>query len=118
MSKTYVLNWIDALAKTYDQNKDNIGKTKDGILIPVSHIAVNIPLQINLDADGNFKGADVIEDRDDRRTIIPATEKSAVRTTGITPMPLDDTLAYIAKDCYPNLIKNDKDAERYPKYIT
>ena len=117
MSKTYVLNWIDALAKTYDQNKDNIGKTKDGILIPVSHIAVNIPLQINLDADGNFKGADVIEDRDDRRTIIPATEKSAVRTTGITPMPLDDTLAYIAKDCYPNLIKNDKDAERYPKYI-
>ena len=30
MSKTYVLNWIDALAKTYDQNKDNIGKTKDG----------------------------------------------------------------------------------------
>lgn len=121
------MSWISDLAKVYDDNKAIAGKaetisigkekTKNVTLVPISHIAVNIPIQINLDKDGNFKGADVIEEKDDQRTIIPATLKSASRSSGSAPMPIDDTLKYIAKDYYPEISNKDKDSHYYSDYI-
>lgn len=121
------MSWISDLAKVYDDNEAIAGKaetisigkekTKNVTLVPISHIAVNIPIQINLDKDGNFKGADVIEEKDDQRTIIPATLKSASRSSGSAPMPIDDTLKYIAKDYYPKISNKDKDSHYYSDYI-
>ena len=121
------MNWISDLAKVYDDNESIAGKaetvsvgkekTKTVTLVPISHIAVNIPIQINLDKDGGFKGADVIDEKDNQRTIIPATLKSASRSSGSAPMPIDDTLKYIAKDYYPEISNKDKDSHYYSDYI-
>lgn len=121
------MSWISDLAKVYDDNEAIAGKaetisigkekTKNVTLVPISHIAVNVPIQINLDKDGNFKGADVIDEKDDQRTIIPATLKSASRSSGSAPMPIDDTLKYIAKDYYPEISNKDKDSHYYSDYI-
>lgn len=121
------MSWISDLAKVYDDNESIAGKkeiisfgrekTKEVTLVPISHVAVNIPIQINLDKNGQFKGADVIEEKDDQRTIIPATLKSASRSSGSAPMPIDDTLKYISKDYYPEISNKDKDSKYYPDYI-
>lgn len=121
------MSWISDLAKVYDDNEFiagvaqsmSIGKEKNKIvtLIPISHIAVNIPLQINLDKEGNFVGADVIYEKENQRTIIPATLKSASRSSGSAPMPIDDTLKYLSKDYYPKISNKVKDSKYYIDYI-
>ena len=52
-----------------------------------------------IDEQGNFKGANAVN-KDDAVTIIPVTEDSGARSSGISPMPFADKLVYIAGD-YP-----------------
>ncbi|GCB02151.1 CRISPR-associated protein [Sulfuriferula multivorans] len=66
--------------------------------MPISHTPQQAHIEITLDADGNFKGARIVQKEE---TVIPATEKSAGRT-GKTPPPhpLCDKVQYCADD-YP-----------------
>ncbi len=69
-------------------------------LAPVSHKLVKAELEITLDDRGHFVNA-VSVDKNEPRTIIPVTERSAGRTsTTIAPHPLSDQLCYLAPD-YP-----------------
>src|SRR5699024_1921717 len=47
--------------------------------------------------DGTFHSAKVI-DKNESITVIPCTEDSASRTSGVTPYPLHDKLMYVAGD--------------------
>ncbi|MCE3045734.1 type I-C CRISPR-associated protein Cas8c/Csd1 [Legionella sp. 16cNR16C] len=86
------MSWMARLYETY----------KQGILlnlidkpIPICHTPQNAHINIVIDDQGNFKHAQVLE----KTTIIlPATEKSAGRSSGIAPHPLADKLKYVAKD--------------------
>ncbi len=91
------MSWIQKLHETYEQCK---GQEPPGSerLMPISHTPQQAHIEITLDADGNFKGARIVQKEE---TVIPAIEKSAGRT-GKTPPPhpLCDKVQYCAAD-YP-----------------
>lgn len=94
------MSWMQDLYQTYENCQNQVGKESGKIpLNPVGHVTVKqAHIEIRLDKDGNFNGADVITDKDTARTIIPATEESAGRTSGLRPHPLSDKIQYTARD--------------------
>lgn len=111
------MSWINDLRKTYDNCHSYVGKEDDlgTILLPIGHIQINAPIQVTIDIDGNFLKVEKIE-KDYSKTIIPATEDSASRSSNISPMPLNDKLQYVAGD-YGLYIKDakPKNIETYKK---
>ena len=69
-------------------------------LTPISHIVQNAQIEVTIDANGNFiSAAAVVKDkkseRDETKTIIPATYKSSIRAKSPCPHPLSDKLSYL-----------------------
>ncbi len=94
------MNWIQSLYETYENCQNMIGVVGDenGVpLLPICHTTQKAQIEITLDAEGNFRRARIL-DKDEARTIIPCTEKSAGRTSGEAAHPLCDKLQYLAKD--------------------
>lgn len=83
--------------ETYDCHQRYVGRHKSGhtVLAPVSHIVTRADLEIILNAEGEFLGAAAV-DKEEPKIIIPATESSAGRTSGICAHPLCDQLCYLA----------------------
>lgn len=91
------MSWIQKLHETYEQCKgrEPLGAER---LMPISHTPQQAHIEITLDADGNFKGARIVQKEE---TVIPATEKSAGRTgKNPPPHPLCDKVQYCSVD-YP-----------------
>lgn len=91
------MSWIQKLHETYEQCKgrEPLGAER---LMPISHTPQQAHIEITLGADGNFKGARIVQKEE---TVIPATEKSAGRTgKSPPPHPLCDKVQYCAAD-YP-----------------
>ena len=88
--------WMNQLLKTYE---NSIGKLQDinVQMTPVAHMNANAQIQVSLSAKGEFLGAISVE-KEDAVTLIPVTEESAGRSSGIAPHALCDTLSYIAGD--------------------
>jgi CRISPR-associated protein Csd1 len=93
------MSWIEKLYQTYENNIDKIGDKCDTTpLLPLFHTTKKrAHVEIVLDGQGMFQRASVISE-DDAKTILPATEKSAGRTSGEAPHPLSDQLQYIASE--------------------
>jgi CRISPR-associated protein Csd1 len=98
------LGWMQKLAETYDNCSSQIGIAVDDEngknkvpLLPIAHTTQNIQIEITIDIDGNFKSARLVP-ANDALTIIPCTEGSSGRTSGLQPHPLCDSLQYIAAD--------------------
>lgn len=99
------MNWIQSLYETYENCQNMIGvieedeEGKEQVpLLPICHTTQKAQIEITIDARGNFRRARVVE-KDEARTIIPCTEKSAGRTSGESrPHPLCDKLQYLAAD--------------------
>jgi CRISPR-associated protein Csd1 len=92
--------WIQKLYETYESCTSAVGIETDGgkvPLLPVCHTTQKAHIEIVIDGKGNFKRAQVIP-KQQARTIIPATESSAGRTSGMVAHPLCDKLQYVAKD--------------------
>lgn len=112
------MSWMEQLYKTYE---NNIGKhTQDDVaLTPLAHIYQNAQIEISLDKDGNFCGAHTV-DKKEAATLIPVTEASAGRSSGIAPHALSDTLSYIAGDftnyCHEGKLKKTSE-EKYQCYM-
>ena len=118
------MGWLNVLAATYDNCISEVGKTETIsrgkgkktfdekiVLLPISHMTNNAGIEITIDENGEFKDA-VKVDKNDQVTIMPATEDSASRSSGITPMPLFDKLSYIAGD-YDDYVADDKKKRPY-----
>ena len=87
---------MSALAETYDScSKDNGTLHGKVPLVPICHTLNNMHITVSIDGDGRFIGSEVIS-KDDQPTIIPCTEASAGRTSGLSPHPLDDKMVYLA----------------------
>lgn len=101
--------WLKTLADTYDIYSDLAGADKNGqaVLLPISHSTFNAQIEVTIDKDGNFVDAQKLEKGIGVVTVIPVTEDSAARSSGIAPHPLCDKLCYIAGD-YTDYTGDDK----------
>lgn len=99
------MNWIQSLYETYENCQHMIGVIEEDEegksqvpLLPICHTTQKAQIEVTLDSKGNFRRARVL-DKNEARTIIPCTEKSAGRTSGESrPHPLCDKLQYLAED--------------------
>lgn len=93
------MSWISTLNRTYNNAKDLVGvKDEKGcILLPLSHSTAEAQVEIIINLNGKFLRVNRIE-KQNATTVIPVTEDSATRSSGISPMPLCDNLKYIAGD--------------------
>ena len=88
------MGWTNELYKVYELACG----TDDGrSMLPISHSTANAQIEITVSEDGEFISAAEV-DKSDAVTVIPVTEDSAARSSGIAPMPLADKLVYIAGD--------------------
>lgn len=92
------MSWMQKLYRTYNEieknaNLSNLEKEK---LAPLWHSPQTAHIQITLDGDGKFLGARVLNDKP--IIMLPVTESSEGRTSGLAPHALADSLQYIAKD--------------------
>jgi CRISPR-associated protein Csd1 len=94
------VSWIQKLYETYQNCQSMVGAGSDESkvpLLPICHTTQKAQVEITLDETGKFRRANVIP-KEESRTIIPCTEKSAGRTSGEAAFPLCDKLQYIAAD--------------------
>jgi CRISPR-associated protein Csd1 len=107
------MSWIQKLYETYElQPESSIGRAEESVsvpLLPICHTTNKAQIEIVLNENGAFVGANVINEV----TIIPCTEESSGRTSGSAPHPLCDKLQYIAGD-YSEYCEG-KDS-RFPDY--
>lgn len=102
------MSWLEKCYETYENCQQEIGIQKfqaEGDkrsyvpLLPVAHTTQLVNIEVELDQSGDFQDARLLA-KDEQTTIIPCTEESSARTSGIVPHPLVDKLQYIAAD-YP-----------------
>lgn len=77
-----------------DEGKGEYDETN----LSYSHSTFNAQIEVMLDEEGNFLGSKKLDKGPDIVTIIPVTEDSAARSSGIAPHPLCDKLCYVAGD--------------------
>ena len=90
------MSWIAKLYDTYEAALTLPVVEGKLPLMPISHTSQNAHIKSVIDGAGNFIKASVLPDK--TQVILPATEKSAGRTSGEEPHPLADKLQYVAKD--------------------
>jgi CRISPR-associated protein Csd1 len=112
------MSWMQKLYETYENCSGLVGKVEqEGMtpLLPIYHMTVQAQIEAVIDITGQWVSARVLEDKQDRTTLIPCTEKSASRAgTNAVPHPLFDKLIYLAGD-YTEF-RNPKE-EHYTEYM-
>lgn len=113
-----MLRWADELYQIYERFCGQPIGGDTAVLLPVAHSTANAQIEVTLSEDGTFQAAKKIEDKKDAVTIIPVTENSGSRSSGITPHPLADKLIYLAGD-YGNYVpeKAEKASKSYAAYL-
>lgn len=91
------MSWTNELYKVYELAVKRGSRPGEPILLPVSHSTANAQIEVVIDENGEFISASAVS-KENTVTIIPVTEASGARSSGIAPMPLADKLVYIAKD--------------------
>ena len=112
------MSWMGQLFDTFE---NNISRSQSDIqLTPVAHMYANAQIEVTLNREGLFLSAVKVE-KENAPTLIPVTESSAGRASGIAPHALCDTLSYIAGDFSMYCNDNDKQKriaeQNYQTYI-
>ncbi len=109
------MSWINALREVYDNCESLVGVIDDrgvkGMLMPIAHITCVAQIEIVIDKKGNFIRASRLS-KDEGMTLIPVTEDSASRSSGIAPHPLHDNLQYVAGDYDTELHTEEKNSKK------
>lgn len=114
------MSWLLNLYETYQSNLDRVGEVEmksneqTFMLLPISHTTQTAHIEVRVTEDGEFHSAEVLE-RGNATTVIPTTEESASRTSGVVAYPLHDKLSYVAGDyaAYGGTRKNEEQFETY-----
>ena len=110
------MSWPNELYQVYE---NNWGKDDEKVLLlPIYHSTVNAQVEVTLSEDGEFYSAVPVMDKKDSVTVIPVTEDSGARSSGITPHPFADKLIYIAGD-YKEFVsgKHTENEKYYQAYL-
>ncbi|MFT4928936.1 MAG: CRISPR-associated protein Csd1 [Phenylobacterium sp.] len=89
------MSWMAKLYETYESNVDRKELAEGEQLMPISHTLQNAHINIVISGEGKFLEAIVLEKT---QVVLPATEKSAGRSSGEAPHPLADKIQYVAGD--------------------
>lgn len=115
------MSWLVKLYETYKNCEEFIGKEERDEygnilrpLLPLCHSTQTAHLEITIDAEGNFIGAEPVI-KENSMTIIPCTEESANRTGQSAPHAMNDTIQYLAGDL-DDKINSDKYIKYYNAY--
>lgn len=109
------MSWTNELYNVYEKN---CGRTDCvPLLLPISHSTANAQIEVTLNENGDFVKAERVI-KADAETVIPVTNDSAARSSGISPHPLADKLVYIAGD-YGKYFdgKNSDNTKYFEAYI-
>jgi len=88
------MSWMAKLYETYEKAVDlDLPNTQK--IMPISHTLQNAHINIVINGEGAFLRAEILEKT---QVVLPATEKSAGRSSGIAPHPLADKIMYVAGD--------------------
>ncbi len=110
------MSWTNELLNIYDNFYSQSLNTENPML-PISHSTAKAQIEVTIDETGNFVSAYKLN-KEEQETIIPVTENSGTRSSGISPMPFDDKLIYIAGD-YKEYVtgKNSDNSQYYNAYM-
>ncbi|MDH4120520.1 MAG: type I-C CRISPR-associated protein Cas8c/Csd1 [Deltaproteobacteria bacterium] len=108
------MSWVQTLYETYERCAPAFAQGDDA-LTPIGHTKQQAHLEIILDGQGNFKRAQVVAKEN---TLVPATERSAGRTSGEAPHPLCDKIQYCAGDYKVFHGRKDAYFDSYLKQLT
>ena len=104
------MSWMNMLYQTYENNKAVAGKTNESVSLSViAHMPANSQLEVTIDEKGEFVSVKKV-DKKEPKILIPVTEASASRGSGVAACALNDTLSYIAGDFY-KYVKDEKEKE-------
>lgn len=87
------MNWVEELCRIYDEYQ-----ASNPDMAVIFHMPAQAHAEITLSEDGCFISARKIENKSDGEMIIPTTEQSGARTSGVSPHPYADKLFYLAGD--------------------
>ncbi len=90
------MTWVNRLVKTYESRITTEGQA-NAQMAPIAHMNAKAQLEVTLNQEGEFVTARSVE-KEDMDTLIPVTEASAGRSSGIAPHGISDTLSYVAGD--------------------
>ncbi len=109
------MGWMQKLYETFENNQHMVGVAvaDKTTLSPIYHMIAKAQIEVTITDQGEFVNATVV-DKKNCDTIIPVTNDSAGRTSGIITHPLCDNLTYVAGD-YSQYFKGDK--KRYERYM-
>ena len=88
------MSWMAKLYQTYEAGVHLDLQDADK-LMPISHTLQNAHINIVIDGNGLFLRAEILEKT---QIVLPATEKSAGRSSGESPHALADKIQYVAQD--------------------
>ncbi len=112
------MSWVSQLYKTYEENIKSEDRDEESIT-PIAHMNANVQVEVTIKIDGSFRGAKEIE-KSKGVTLIPVTESSAGRSSGVAPHSLCDMLPYVAGDFSKycgNGKQKQKAEEKFNSYI-
>ena len=105
------MSWMTDLAELYDKQFGQEG------VLPLYHSTAMAHVEVVIDEDGGFVSANRISEKSLSETMIPVTEESESRTSGITPHPIVDGAKYLVKGLSdhikPGGKKKEKSTEAY-----
>lgn len=88
---------LQKAVQTYDAHSTLVGviRAEHQPLAPICHLITNADIEVTVDEKGGFVEA-VLVDKANAKTIIPATEESAGRTSAPCAHPLCDQVGYLS----------------------
>ncbi|MGL6026818.1 MAG: type I-C CRISPR-associated protein Cas8c/Csd1 [Vibrio sp.] len=90
------MTWLTTLYKTYDElEKLNDSLPFEQQVMPICHTLQNAHIHVVINEQGEFVRAEVLEKT---QIVLPATEQSAGRSSGLCAHALADKIQYVAKD--------------------
>src|SRR5690625_8035430 len=100
------MSWMQQLSRVYDKNSDHVGEFEERrnqriTLLPVSHVMQSAQIEVLIDRDGEFVSAKVIE-KENARTIVPATTATANRSSASARHYIHDKLIYVDSEYIAN----------------
>lgn len=103
------MSWAEELYNVYET------QCGDEKMLKVAHSTANAQIEITITENGDFVTARALSKEEGKNTVIPVTESSGGRTSGIAPMPFADKLKYIAGDY--RAYTSDDNSEHFSQYI-
>lgn len=115
------MSFLNALMQTYENNQEVVGKVNkkrngtEYTLLPIAHSTQVTHIEVVVSTQGEFLSAEVIVG--ERNTVIPVTEASSGRTSGLAPHPIHDKLMYVAGDYSDYISGKPKAREAFKLYL-